>query len=534
MRLEEKQIYFVMAGWQPICTDLHRNHPIINKMCTISDTTVFSRINQGEKYVIYECPMGLVDCATPIMIANEHVGTIFTGQFLFKTPNKDFFMKQAIHYGIDPDIYWNEAKQLPVFTRAQAIRNLEFLCELAEFTGRLGKTNIENIQKSIQLQDKELIFSKLFHQTPIPTVISDFDFNWILVNPAFEKFSGYCIDDISAASDRDELFPYPEDLELIHNLRHLVKKEPRQAKDLFINHFPIRAHFQNKMKTISEVQIDGLVIDEKSYFLIFDNITEKLRLEKQTLRNQKMDSLSIISGGIAHDFNNILTEIMGNINLLQLEEDKSSETQIILSDLQKAVQRAAKISNQLLTFSKGGMPQKKPELMSSILKDAISFAMRGSNIAFKITHDGEEFPVNVDRGQISQVINNLVINGLQAMPEGGTISGSLELQKKSNTNKEDIFSINQSTSQFTHLMKLSISDTGHGIPKEKFSNIFLPMWVNTLLHYEIQRKRFGFGDGLLDNSKTWRNNGFHFRRRYRNHFQYLLTHIGRKIEITQY
>jgi ligand-binding sensor protein len=349
--LDPNGIVYVKAGWTPLCTEIHRNHPEVSKLCITSDSTIFDRINQGEKNVIYKCPMGLVDCATPILISNQHVGTIFTGQFLYAPPNKEFFLEQAKKYSIDPDKYWDLVHKLPIFSEEQVLKNLDFLSELAVFIAQLGITNIENAQKTIQVQEKELYFTKLFQRTPIPIVISDFDFNWIHLNSAFEDLFGYHLDEFSSILDRDnKVFPSLDDQLFLHEVRKQVKKTPINRENIITSNFPKIMYGQTKTKNKLKLQVECISLDENRYFLIMENLTEKNRLEMQKIRNQKIESLAIIAGGIAHDFNNTLMGIIGNVNLLQMEEELSLETQATLVDLEKAVKMASNISNQLLTF----------------------------------------------------------------------------------------------------------------------------------------------------------------------------------------
>lgn len=156
--------------------------------------------------------------------------------------------------------------------------------------------------------------------------------------------------------------------------------------------------------------------------VFFRDVSERKRAEGERLTTSKLESLGTLAGGIAHDLNNILTVISGNIGLAQLEAGHTAQT--LLSYLAKAgtaAQHAAHLSSQLLTFSKGGAPLKKVVATSELLKKASEFALHGSNLRPEIDIPNDLWKAEVDRAQIEQVINALLLNAREAMPNGGTV-----------------------------------------------------------------------------------------------------------------
>ncbi|HNX60760.1 MAG TPA: PAS domain S-box protein, partial [Spirochaetota bacterium] len=146
--------------------------------------------------------------------------------------------------------------------------------------------------------------------------------------------------------------------------------------------------------------------------LVISDVSEKRKFEDAALRTSKLDSVGILAGGIAHDFNNILTSILGNISLSQESPGLPDDTEMFLKDAEKAVLRAKGLTQQLLTLSKGGDPVKSASSIGELIHEAADFALRGSNVRceYEIAHD---IPViEIDGGQIMQVINNLVINSM--------------------------------------------------------------------------------------------------------------------------
>ncbi len=203
--------------------------------------------------------------------------------------------------------------------------------------------------------------------------------------------------------------------------------------------------------------------------LVFRDITEKQQIEKNLLRAQRFESIGVLAGGIAHDFNNILTAVLGNVSLAKTSLNPQDEAYSLLTEAEKATMRASDLTQQLLTFSKGGAPILSTTSIAELLKDSISFALRGSKTTceHKLSHNF--WLVEIDEGQISQVINNLIINADQAMPEGGVIK--LECEN---------ISINSDCSlplEAGKYIKITIKDNGPGIPDDHLDKIFDPYFT---------------------------------------------------------
>ena len=152
--------------------------------------------------------------------------------------------------------------------------------------------------------------------------------------------------------------------------------------------------------------------------IIYD-ITRRKKLEEDIQRSRKIESVGVLAGGIAHDFNNILMAILGNISLAKMSMDPEGRPHTLLQQAEKASLRAKDLTQQLLTFSKGGEPVKELAEISEIIKDSANFVIQGSKVRCDYHFAADLWPAEIDRGQISQVIQNIVINATHAMPEGG-------------------------------------------------------------------------------------------------------------------
>ncbi|MBI5057878.1 MAG: PAS domain S-box protein [Nitrospirae bacterium] len=202
---------------------------------------------------------------------------------------------------------------------------------------------------------------------------------------------------------------------------------------------------------------------------IIRDITGLKRKEEEQLKIEKLESVGILAGGIAHDFNNILTNIVSNIALVKMSMKTGQNEYDILTDAEKACRHAKYLTNQLLTFSKGGAPIKNITSIKDVLKESAGFALMGSNVRFDLSIADDLRPVKIDEGQISQVINNLVINANQAMPDGGAIHVRAE---NVTVNGDNAFSVPKG-----EYVRITIKDEGTGIPKEYLKKIFDPYFT---------------------------------------------------------
>ena len=155
--------------------------------------------------------------------------------------------------------------------------------------------------------------------------------------------------------------------------------------------------------------------------MVFRDITEKRKMEEDVQKAHKLESIGILAGGIAHDFNNILTAILGNVSLAKISLNPEHEINALLTEAEKATLRARDLTQQLLTFSRGGAPIIRTAPVGELIKDSASFTMRGSKVRCEYRIPDDLWPVEIDEGQISQVISNLIINADQAMANGGVI-----------------------------------------------------------------------------------------------------------------
>jgi len=196
--------------------------------------------------------------------------------------------------------------------------------------------------------------------------------------------------------------------------------------------------------------------------LVFRDVTEKRKTEKELLKTKKLESIGILAGGIAHDFNNILTGVFGNIELAKSQLSPEHPAYKLLGSADYALDKVTHLTKQLLTFAKGGDPILEAVDLKSVVQSTVSFNLSGSNVKAEFNLPDDLWQVKADKGQLSQVIANLIINAKEAMPEGG----SLYIEAVNTENPLSIL-----TGAF---VKLTLRDKGIGIPKEYLEKVFDP------------------------------------------------------------
>jgi PAS domain S-box-containing protein len=233
---------------------------------------------------------------------------------------------------------------------------------------------------------------------------------------------------------------------------------------------------------------DGKVI---GVALAFRDITEQQKMATELLKASKLESLGVLAGGIAHDFNNILGSILGNLSLAKMLVAAETELYTTLERAVKASLRAKELTRQLLTFAKGGAPVRKAASIADLIRDTTHFVLRGSNVRSELLLPDDLWPAEIDEGQIGQVLDNLIINARQAMPDGGVVK-----LKAENLVLPENSRIPLSTGRYIHL---SIHDTGIGIAPENLPKIFDPYFttkqkgsgLGLATTYSIMRKHEG-------------------------------------------
>jgi PAS domain S-box-containing protein len=230
---------------------------------------------------------------------------------------------------------------------------------------------------------------------------------------------------------------------------------------------------------------------DATHVVMVEDVTQRVELEEQLDRARKLESLGSLAGGIAHDFNNMLSGILGNVSVAKLTVT-DPEARALLVEAEKACMRASALTKQLLTFSRGGAPVKSLVSLAAVVEANARFALSGSGVRLEVAVDPGVGSVEVDEGQIGQVINNLAINAAQAMPHGGTLlitCGRASVGAGS--------ALSTPAGDYT---TIAVSDDGPGIPPHILTKIFDPYFTT---------KKGGTGLGLATVYSIVKRHGGH-------------------------
>ena len=220
------------------------------------------------------------------------------------------------------------------------------------------------------------------------------------------------------------------------------------------------------------VEISRISDDEpehERYLLLLREVPHHKTGEETLFQSEKLHSMGLLAGGIAHDFNNILTAILGNISMVQMGMDEGSADSIKLLAAEKAALQATSLTQQLLTLSRQGGLSLETTALDQLVEESAGFILHGSNVSCEVTKDPNLWAVDVDQGQISQVVNNLMINADQSMPEGGKIRVELACECINN-GKVPLLPPGD-------YVCMAVQDQGIGIKPENLKRIFDPYFT---------------------------------------------------------
>ena len=221
------------------------------------------------------------------------------------------------------------------------------------------------------------------------------------------------------------------------------------------------------------------------------DISERKRIEAEQLRTQKIEAIGVLAGGIAHDFNNLLQAAFSYLTVAKRRIDQRDKVLLMLEKAEKALQMSAKLTIQLLTFSKGGKPVKRSIALGPVIENAARFALSGSRSDCRFAVSSGLWTVDADEGQVTQVIHNVVLNADQSMPEGGMITVSAR-------NREQGDGLAAHAPGAGRWIEIVVRDNGCGIPEEDLPRIFEPYFTT---------KKTGSGLGLASSYSIVKNHG---------------------------
>ncbi len=194
------------SGWQSICTAFHRVNPETSKRCTISDTIIAGKLAAGKKYHSYKCLNGLIDVAVPLIINKKHIANLFTGQFFFEKPDRNFFIQQAKKYGFDEKVYLKSLDKVPIVSENHVKHIMEFLLNMTQVISQMTFQKVEQIELNKQLKESEGKYKALIENLPQRIFSKNEQLKYITCNENFANDLNETVNGVIGKSDYG-LFP---------------------------------------------------------------------------------------------------------------------------------------------------------------------------------------------------------------------------------------------------------------------------------------------------------------------------------------
>jgi len=375
---------------------------------------------------------------------------------------------------------------------------------LLERASYLAGIAFERSRYEQELSRERHLLRTLIENLPDVIFIKDKHHQYMVANKTAARFLGVENEDQLIGHSDFDFFP-TSTAAISHNIEERVLAG---APDVNHESTIVKPDGETTVISFSRMPLKNDSGDTIGLVVIGRNVTDQRSVEEERIRTQKLESLGLLAGGIAHDFNNILTSILGNVSLIKSSPDGTLPENVeLLAEAESAIMRASELTQQLLTFAKGGLPVKKPTDIVKVVKDAAGFAVRGSASRLALELPDSLWVADIDSGQISQVVQNLVMNADQAMPGGGTITIA-----GSNITLD---SGNRFNLPVGHYVQISVKDIGVGIPDNIIDKVFDPYFttkqsgngLGLTTSFSIVKKH---GGSIFVNSKTGAGSDFTF------------------------
>lgn len=350
--------------------------------------------------------------------------------------------------------------------RTWAVR-LSPLYDGDEVTGAIGVavdvTGHRDVER--RLEERTAHFERLFEEAPEAIVLVDRQDRILQVNPEFERLFGYSAEEAEGRLVND-LITLPGGAAEATELTERVAQGERVELEA------VRRRKDGSPVDVSILATPVRVGDQHQVYGIYRNITERKELEARLLHSQRLEAVGQLAGGVAHDFNNILTAILGHTQILLEQHRDDAALAEDLEEIGIAGERAARLTRQLLTFSRRDIASPRPTAVNEVIRRAQRLLERLIEERIRLSFDLQDpLPkVDIDPGQLEQIVMNLVINARDAMPTGGRVQVSTEQRAKTHADSTP------GRPGFDGLI-LRVRDEGCGMSAEERARMFEPFYT---------------------------------------------------------
>ncbi len=454
------------VGWQDICRLFHRQHPETQLICQHSDNYVKQSLASCQPYLLYRCPLGLMDAAAPIMIDGCHVATVFQGQFFFEPPDSAHFKAQAGQYGFDQDQYLEALGKAPIYTREKLDSIMHYFIELAEILADLGVARLRQMEiQEAELRRRDEQLFNIFNNTPNVAIQGyDAQGNITFWNHVSQQLYGFTAEEILGKPVTSILFEAAETTRATAILQELA------ASSMPIG--PVEwkmKHKSGQERIVSSTMFSVQLSCGKQEFICMDvDVTERKKLEEEVKRLDRLHLVGEMAASLAHEIRNPMTTVRGYLQMLR--KKPCFQRHIYQFDMMIAeLDSANLIIKEFLCLAKNKSIERKTgdinQIIEALLPLLYAEALTGNkSIRWQ---PGLAKTMQMDDNEIRQLVIHLVRNALEAVGKGGTVQISTALAGQE--------------------FLLQVRDNGCGIPKELMERLGTPF---------VTTKEQGTGLGL--------------------------------------
>ncbi|ATW23438.1 PocR ligand-binding domain-containing protein [Candidatus Formimonas warabiya] len=409
----------VSVAWQDICTKFHRKNAQALSLCHESDMFIKDHLNSGQPYVCYECPLGLIEAAAPIMIDGEHLATIFQGQFFFRAPDIKRFYLQARLYGFDEKDYLAALEKVPFLTPEKLYAIMGFFRQLAELLAYMGFANLKLLEsKEKVVQESEDRLKTIINNSPCVAIQSyDLEGKVLFWNQASEKMFGWTEKETVGRTLREIMRDENNEKEFQDILQACGKSENTYGPFVWniTNKNGIEKSF---LSTAFPIHYDN----EKTEFIRMNvDITEQKQMEQEFIRFDQLNLIGEMAASIGHEVRNPMTTVRGFLQLLLGKDDCRTYHEYFHLMIEE-LDRANAIITEFLSLAKSKAVKLEMKSLNAIIAapliDANSL-LYGQNFRWEL---GEIPHLALDENEIRQLILNLTQNGIEAMSPGKSLT----------------------------------------------------------------------------------------------------------------